>query len=87
MFCESNFEARVCKKSTLQSAAGHNAQYKGETNEPQCGMKMQKALKVSESLDNNIFHPRRLGALVQAQNDGKGEKVMKKETRALHFSH
>ena len=29
-----NFEARVCKKSTLQSAAGHNAQYKGETNEP-----------------------------------------------------
>ena len=53
----------------------------------QRGMKMQKALKLSESQDNNIFHPRRLGALVQAQNDGKGEKVMKKETRVLHFSH
>ena len=53
MFCESNFEARVCKKSTLQSAAGHNAQYKGETNDP-VRHENAKGRKVSE-IQDNIF--------------------------------
>ena len=55
-FCESNFEARVCKKSTLESAAGQNfcnAQYKGETNDP-VRHENAKGRKVSE-IQDNIF--------------------------------
>ena len=54
-FCESNFEARVCKKSTLRSAGGQNfcdVQYKGETNDP-VRDENAKGSKVSESGDNN----------------------------------
>ena len=55
VFCESNFGQSICKKSTLQSAGGHNAQYKGETNDP-VKHENAKGRKVSEIRDP-IFHP------------------------------
>ena len=47
------FGKSICKKSTLQSAGGHNAQYKGETNDP-VKHENAKGREVSE-IQDNIF--------------------------------
>ena len=94
VFYESNFGKSICKKSTLQSAGGHNAQYKGETNDP-VRHENAKGSKVSE-IQDNIFQPYKGRTcscpsskcrLLQTFGRKGQKKLRKRETRLLHFSH